>query len=407
MPTYNYEGRNADGKFVAGKRLSQSQDTLSSQLLKEGIIPVRITLSQKSSGLMDQFRRLFKGNKVSVDELGLFARQMHTLATTGVPINSSLRQLAQNARTPQMAEALYGIVEDVESGQDMASAMGNYPKIFTPIMISMVNVGQSAGRLDEAFLRLNQYLELEGAALKRVGAALRYPMLISITLISAIVIINVFVVPTFAKVFTQANIELPLVTRYLIHISNFFTQYWIMLAILVTLFIGWLLYYLRTPDGKYNWSKFQLKIPGVGRIIRRIILLRFTQSFSITINSGIPLMQGMTLVAESLNNAYAYKEITDMRDLIEHGQSITQAAAATALFTPLELQMMSVSEETGQLAQMLSEIAAYYRREVDYDLKRLSDIIEPLLIVILSGVVLFLALAVYLPIWSMVKLVHQ
>jgi MSHA biogenesis protein MshG len=271
-------------------------------------------------------------------------------------------------------------------------------------MISIVRVGQSSGHLAESFLRINQFLELEGGAIKNVKAAMRYPMFVFIAMVAAMVMINVFVIPSFARVFAQAHVELPVLTRFLMAFSGGFSQHWLLLLLTLLAMVGGFHYYINTPQGRYRWDGLLLRIPFVGIMLKRIILLRFAQSFAITINAGIPLIEGMDLIAQSVNNAYAAKRITLMREAIERGNNLAQAAAVTNLFTPMELQIMSISEATGELGPMLEQIAAFYRREVDYDLKRLSDVVEPILIVILSGMILVLAFAVYLPIWNMAKL---
>lgn len=407
MPTFVYQGRNPEGLLVKGRRLAQSADNLSLQLLKEGIIPVSISETRERFNLIQFLRERLQGSTISTEELSMFARQMHTLVKTGVPITAALRQLSENARTVRMSNALYGIVESLESGQDLATSMQAYPHIFTPIMVNMIRVGQGGGHLDEAFLRLNQYLELESVALKKAKTAFRYPMLIMIMLFVAVIFINIFVVPTFSKVFIEGGIELPQSTKILIGFSNIFVNYW-WLALLILAGIVFAIYkYLSKSEGRYKWHRFMLKIPIVGTILRRIILLRFAQSFAIVIYSGIPLVEGVRLVGQSINNDYAKQEILSMEEALQHGKTITQAAAATSLFTPLELQMLAVSEETGELAQMLDQVANFYRREVEYDLKRLNDLIEPILIIVLSLVVLGMAFSVYLPIWNMVKLVHH
>jgi len=407
MPTFEYYGRNNEGQSIKGRRLAQSADNLSMQLLKEGITPINILVTGEKLNLLESIKEWFQRRQVDLEELGMFSRQMHTLTKTGVPITTAFRQLSENARTLQMTTALNGIVEALESGKDLANAMQEYPTLFTPIMISMIRVGQNSGHLDEAFLRLNQYLDLEATTMKRTKTVFRYPMFIFFSVISAIILVNIFVIPTFANIFKQANVELPVLTQILIGMSGFFIDYWIYLLIATVALIGWIYHYLKTPQGKYNWDKQVLRLPVIGMILRRIILLRFAQSFSVIINSGIPMIEGIGLVAATLGNTYAVKEVLTIQDSIQHGKSLTQAIAAAHLFTSLELQTMAVSEETGELANMLDQIAIYYQREVDYDLKRLNDVIEPVLIIALSIVVLMLAFAVYLPIWNMVKLVHN
>lgn len=405
MPTFGYKGRDRAGKAVSGTRLAQSADNLGIQLLKEGITPIQITLKIKRMRYLEIIKDWLSGQSVSLDELSMFARQMHTLCKTGVPITIAIKQLAENARTSLMIQALHGIVENLEAGQDLASAMQRYP-IFSPLMITMVRVGQNSGRLDETFLQLNQYLELESSAMKQVSESLRYPSLIFLVIITGMILINIFVIPTFAEVYQRANVPLPLVTIILINISGFFNHYWLYLLVIISLMVTAVYYYLKTAEGKYLWHKYQLKIPVIGIILKRIVLLRFAQTFAVIVNSGVSLMEGLSLVAQATNNAYAYREIMDMQEAIQRGNSLTQAAQTSDLFTPLELQMLAVSEETGELGPMLEQIAIFYRREVDYDLRQLSSIIEPILLILLSLIILTLAFAVYLPIWNMVKLVR-
>jgi MSHA biogenesis protein MshG len=282
--------------------------------------------------------------------------------------------------------------------------MQHFPEVFTPFIVSMVNVGQSGGRLAEAFLQINQYLELESNAVKKAKIALRYPLFVVIAIFAAIIVINIFVIPSFATVFAASNVPLPWATRVLIKSSLFMVKYWLYLLIGIFILLGLFFQYIHSIKGKLRWDQLLLKMPIIGRILKRIVLLRFAQSFSIVITSGIPLIQGIELVAKSINNTYAREKILSMREAIERGNNLTQAATGTGLFTALELQMLGVSEQTGELGEMLDQIAGFYKREVDYDLQRISDFIEPVLIIALSGMILLLAFAVYLPIWNMIKL---
>lgn len=402
MPIFNYKGRSNDGKLVAGTRTAQSADSLSLLLMREGITPITIISSEETKSLWQRLNDKFE-EPVTRDEIGVFSRQMYSLCKTGIPVADALRNIAGNVRNKMMKKGLFALVENIEGGKDLASSMQSHPKIFTPLMISMVRVGQSSGHLAEAFLRINQYIEQEGSAVKNVKAALRYPIFVVIAMIAATVLINIFVIPAFTNVFTQAKISLPPVTLFFVSFSNFLIQHWVAILVSVTIISGSFLRYIHTPAGKYKLDKFILKIPFFGKTLRQIVLLRFSQAFAIIIQSGIPLIEGIELVSQSVNNEYARQQILNMRTAIEHGNNLTQAAAASNLFTPMEMQMLSVSEETGELGSMLEQMSAFYSREVDYDLKRLGDVIEPVLIILLSGLVLVLAFAVYLPIWNMAK----
>lgn len=406
MPTFEFQGRDASGKPVSGLRLASTVNNISAQLVKEGIIPVQIKLIQEENITWKAVLDFFHGGRIPTDEMGIFARQMYTLCKAGVPISLAIKRLAETARSARMTAALNGIAESLESGLDLAASMQRYPRIFTPVMISMIRVGQSSGRLDEAFLHLNQYIELEGSAVKRLATATRYPLLILIAMVVAVFVVNTFVIPTFAKVYENAHIPLPLLTVVLINISNFTTQYWVYFTLGLSLSFAWGFHYLRTAEGKLKSDRLKLQLPIIGSIFKRIILLRFTQVFAIVTKAGVPLLEGITLVAQAVNNSHAQQEVLGMKEAILRGKSLTQAALAVDFFTPLEIQMLTVSEETGELGEMLEQMSSFYEREVDYDLKRLNDFIEPFLIVCLSGVILMLAFAVYLPIWDLIKLAH-
>jgi MSHA biogenesis protein MshG len=406
MPMFLFQGRNLDGEYVTGKRLAQSTDSLAEQLSKEGVIPLKITIEVVETGLWATIKEKLPGQKVSLEQLSMFTKQMYTLYKSGVSLSLSLKQLAQTSHNAQLSKALFSVVESLEGGKDLASAMQLHPAVFTPLMISMVRIGQNSGHLDEAFLDLHQYLELENSSSKQIKTVLRYPMLVLFALFFATIIVMTFVIPTFAKVFSQAHIEMPAITQLLINASLFITKAWGYLLFILFLIIGGVHYYLKTPTGQYKWSRFQLHLPLVGTILRRIILLRFAQSFAVVVKSGIPLVDGLGLVSQAIQNKYAQQQIQTMQVEIQHGKTLTQAAVFVTLFTPLELQMLAVSEETGELSGILDHLAGYYQREIEYSLKRLSDIMEPILILGVAILVLGLALAVYLPIWNLIKLVH-
>lgn len=406
MPTFQFQGRNMEGKAISGKRLALSANNLSEQLIKEGIVPININLEQENLSVVDKIKSSFLTKSALIQELTMFSRQMHVLAKTGVPITDAIRELAQSSHNQQFAYALHGIVERLEAGMDLAGAMQQYESIFTPLMISIIRVGQDSGRLDEAFLNINEYLELEGGAIKKLSASLRYPTFVLIAIVAAIVLMNIFVLPTFAKIFAQANIELPKVTLFLLAMSRFFTHYWYILLISIVAIVIAIHLALKQQRYRLIWDGFKFKIPVLGHILRRIVLLRFAQTFAVTLHSEIPIDDGLKLSAKALGNAYASEEVMKVREKIQHGNSFVQAAKTSDLFTPLELQMLAVSDKTGELQSILEQLVIFYQREVNYDIKRITDLVEPLLIIMLAGMIAVLAFAVYLPIWNMVKVVH-
>lgn len=403
---FKYAGRDHQGNLISGERAAESTDGLCNALFKEGITPIQINLYEEKKSSLFKFKKIFEKKSITNAELALFTRQMYTLNKAGVPISSAMKHLSTTSHSLRMKEVLLGISQKLEGGQNLAAAMEQYPDIFSPLIIAMVKIGQNTGQLDNAFLRLTEYLELEGGTVKRIKTAIRYPIIVIISIIIGMIIINIFVVPAFGKIYMRSNIPLPFMTRVLISFSNFLIAYWVYLFVLLCILLLSLRYYLRSPQGKYAWDKFQLKMPIIGNLLQRMILLRFAETFTIVVNSGVPINEGLDLVSQSISNQFAREEILNMKNALQRGSSILQAATMCKLFTSLELQMLSISEQTGELGAMFHEIALYYQREVDYDLKHLTDLIEPILLGGVAIMVLFLALAVYMPIWSMVKLVH-
>lgn len=399
MATFFYKGRTNRGDSIEGNISAANADAVATQLFNSGITPIDISeQAEKSADI--KLSHLF-GERVGLDELVLFSRQMYTLMKAGVPITRSITSLAESSNNAALHKALLAIVEELESGRELSTAMAQYPKIFSTLYVSMIQVGENTGRLDEAFLQISEYLALDKETRDRIKAALRYPVIVLVAIAGAIAIINLFVIPAFAKVYSGLNAELPWATKILIATSNFMVANWpFLLAGLIMSIVG-ITMYVRTDDGRYKWHKYKLRIPVVGSIINRSLLARFSRSFAMATRAGVPLIQTMTVVARAVDNDFISERILQMRNGVERGDTLTRTAAATGLFTPLVIQMMSVGEETGAVDDLLQEVAEYYEREVDYDLKNLSAAIEPILIVAIGIMVFILALGVFLPMWDL------
>lgn len=407
MPQFHYKARNARGDLVTGQVEAGSADAVASQLFNSGITPVEISEVKQQHNVWEDFKRRLGASNPTLDDLILYCRQMYTLAKAGVPIIRGITGLAETSRNLVLAEALRQIRIELESGRELSTAMTRYPHIFTPLMVSMVRVGENTGQLDAAFLQLSQYLELERDTRNRVKMALRYPTFVLLAIGIAVAIINIFVIPAFAQVFRGMNLELPWQTRLLIGTSEFFVNWWQYLFIVLILLVLGLRYYVRTDEGHYRWDKLKLRLPVVGNIILRATLSRFSRSFAMSTRAGVPLIQALSVVAQAVDNEFIGERIRNMRNGIERGDSLTRTAAASAMFTPLVLQMMAVGEETGAVDDMMEEVAGFYEREVDYDLKNLSSAIEPILIIAIGIMVLILALGVFLPMWDLTQLARR
>lgn len=403
MAIFHYQGRGVRGDLVRGNIEATSADAVATQLFNSGITPIDIVPARPKSDVLTQLRRLTARKNPTLSDLILFSHQMHTLTKSGVPIIQALAGLAESTRNPAMAQALADITANLEAGRDLSSSMARHPQIFPSLIISLVQVGESTGRLDEVFLQISQYLELEKDTRDRIKAALRYPAIVISAIAIAIVIINMFVIPAFAKIFKSFRVELPFATRLLIGVSDFFVTFWPYLLAGLAIGIVALRSYVKTENGRYHWHKMKMRLPLVGDIIRRATLGRFARCFAMTSRTGVPLIQGLTVAAKALDNEFIAERVLSMRNGIERGESLTRTATLSGMFTPLVLQMLAVGEQTGAVDSLLLEVAEFYEREVDYDIKSLSAAVEPILMVAIGIMVLILALGIFLPMWELAR----
>jgi len=402
MPFFAYRGRNTHGEVVRGVLENSDSGAVADQLLNSGVSPIEITPTANPRGYAGgDWLSWLRSEKITLDDQLLFCRQMYALLKAGVPILKTLAVLQESATNIGFSKVLQDLRASLDSGRDLSTSMRRHPKVFLPFYVSMVRVGELTGALEEVFLRLFSHLEFEKQMKEQVAQALRYPAFVIVAMSVALVIVNLFVIPAFAKIFANFHAELPLMTRILLGFSNFMVQYWpAMLAAVVgssVMFRVW----IGTPAGRYSWDRMRLRIPIAGKIVLKATMGRFARSLSIALRSGVPIVQALSVVAQVVENTYIGQRIEQIRDGVERGESVVRTAVTTGVFTPVVLQMISVGEESGELDDLLREVADMYQREVEYELKTLASQIEPILIVLLGGLVLVLALGVFLPIWDL------
>ncbi len=401
MPTYRYEGRDTRGGRVQGLLESSSAQAVALALRERQITPTRIDEQAQQQDWLYALNQWFNDSPPSTEELILFCRQMYSLTKSGVAIVRALTTLSTSSNSPSLRKHLGEAVQQLQSGQSLTQALAQHPKIFSPLFINMVRVGENTGRLEEVFTELARHLDRERDTRKRIQQATRYPTFVIISLLVALGIINFFVIPAFAGVFAKMHAALPLPTRILIASSNFMLHDSWLIA-LVTITSGILIRrYIHTPIGQLKWDRLKLRIPLVGSIFERIMLSRFARTFAMMMRSGVPVIQTLNTISRAVGNEYIGTAIRSMAEQIERGDTITRTATNTGMFTPLVLQMLLVGEESGTLEDMLTEVADFYDEEVDYDLKQLTDRIEPILLLGVGAIVLILALGVFLPLWNL------
>ena len=412
MANYSYSARDASGSLVKGTLEAANQNAAAQAILSRQLIPVKIEEAKNKPAKKAKSSDKKAGSglnvelfvpKVTLADLVIFSRQMHSLMKAGIPILRAVKGLGETTSSKRMQAALEDVSDQLERGRNLSSAMNQHPEIFEQLYVSIVHVGENTGQLDMAFLQLAEYLEREQETRKQIKSATRYPMFVLLAIIAALVIMNIFVIPTFKGMFDKLGADLPPLTQFLLSMSDFFIHKWQFLIAGIVGGVFLLKRYLNTKDGQYRWDRYKLRLPAVGDILERSLLSRFCRSFSMMLKAGVPLTHALNLTADAVANAYVSSRIVGMRQNIERGESLARVAQSSGLFTPLVMQMVNVGEETGRIDELLEEVADYYEREVDYDLKSLTSKIEPILISIVSAMVLVLALGIFTPMWDMMN----
>jgi len=406
MADFYYKGRSSSGEPENGRLAGKSPEAIADRLLQIGVIPVDITAAAEHTGVtVEEFWRRMGGGLPTTKDLGMFCRQMHVITRTGLPLLRGLSGLAETTHNEVLRAALLDVMAGLESGRGLAHSMSEHPKIFPSLFTSIIEMGETTGTLDTAFLRMYEYLNMEQEIRDRVSAATRYPMTVIGAIGVALGVITVFVIPNFAPLFKKLGDDLPMATRIIVGTSTFVREHWGIVLLIIGATWAAIKTWLKTEQGRFLWDRMKLRLPVVGIIVRNAALSRITRSLTISLQAGLPMNETLQTVSKSIGNAYLTVKMTMLSDGIERGESLWKTAHSTGLFTPLVLQMIALGEETGSLPELLNEVAEHYKREVDYDLDNLSAAIEPILMVAVGGMVLILALGIFLPMWDMVKLV--
>ena len=399
MAVFSYKGRAEKGQLKHGTIEASSENNAADLLLRQGVIPLNIRevkATAKPFDLMSLFQ-----SQLPLEVLVIFCRQLYSLTKAGVPLLRAFNGLSQSTVHPLLKETLATVTKDLTNGRALSASMKQHPRVFSRLFISMIHVGENTGRLDEILLQLANYYEQEMKTRRQISSAMRYPTFVMMSIVIAMGILNTKVIPQFASMFSRFGVELPLPTRILIATSNFFVHYW--LAMVISAIATWFAIRLwrNTEKGKEKWDNWRLRVPITGSIVNRAQMARFSRTFALMLRAGVPLNSAIQMSAESLENAFLENRLNEMKKGIEGGSSIAHMARQAGVFTPLVLQMIAVGEETGQVDDLLLEAADFYDREVEYDLQNLTAKIEPIMLVVVAGIVLMLALGIFLPMWGM------
>lgn len=422
MAMYQYKGRDRAGSLVTGNVEAVSADAVATELFGRAVTPIdirEIKITRKAANdkgggaekppqrkpalpsAAKQINIVLFAKKVDINELIIFSRQMYSLTKAGLPLDRALAGLQASMKNPRFRSILADVSKGLESGLNLSSSLGRHPKLFSPLFLSLVNVGESTGQLDLAFREVSKYLELEKQTKKQLKSATRYPTFVLATIAVALGVITYFVIPAFSETFERLGAQLPLETRILMGISDFVVAYWHLIIASIIGTVVTLRSWVNSEIGRHTWDQIKMRIPLIGGIFERIALGRFARTFGMVMGAGVPIVQGLAVVAGAVGNKYIGNRVLKMRDGISRGESLYNTAVQSHMFSPLVLQMISVGEESGTIDELMAEVADFYETETEYDLKKLGDAIEPILIMFIAGIVLVLALGVFLPIWDL------
>lgn len=401
MASYKYSGRTSRGEPVTGVIDAESPESLANHLFERGITPIDIKAAVVSQDVVQDVWHRLGGGRPGITDMILFSRQMYSITKAGIPLLKGIGGLASSTPNLVLRDTLRKIVEHLQAGRDLATAISKHPDVFSSFYVSIIRVGEGTGTLPVAFQRMYEYLGMEKRIKDKLKAAMRYPVTVMVAIAIALTVITMFVLPKFAPIFSSLGDNLPWSTRVLLGVSDFFVSQWHLAAgAALVAFVGFRLF-LGRPDGRYRYDKWRLRMPVVGSIAMKAAMARICRSFALTMDSGVPAVQGLNLIAKASGNEYMTEGVLALRNGVERGESLARAAQSLDLFTPIALQMVQIGEETGELSELLTEVADFYEREVDYELDNISHAIEPLLILAVGAMVLILALGVFLPLWDM------
>ncbi len=403
MPVYQYRARDKAGGLFTGEIEAGSFDAVAAQIDQLGYIPVQI--DEKKADILAGAREYLDSilNGVSLDDQIIFTRQLSTLVAAGMPFITSFDALADQTENKRLKEIILQVRNDVESGSSISDAFAKHPAVFNELYVNMVRAGEVGGVLDEMLDRLARLSEHEAETRARISAATRYPIIVILALCAAIVVLMTFVVPKFAAMYANFQADLPLPTRMMIGGNHIFVNYWYLLLIGVILMAVGIKKYINSSGGRVRWDRFKLRMPVFGKIFLKSALSRYARVFAALNRSGLPILQTLEVTSKTVNNVIIEKVITGIRDNARQGRGLVQPMKASGIFPPVVVNMVAIGEETGQLDEMLTKVSEYYDRDVDYSLRNLSTSLEPLLLVLIGSVILFMALAIFMPWWNLIN----
>jgi len=407
MSTYHYKALNETGNQLSGTLDAESIQNANAILLSRGLMPseVRELKADRKENIFNLIKSITLG--VKSGELILFTKQFRSMLNAGVPILRIMQVLEAQTENKVLQEAVSGIIVDIRQGATISDSFEKHPKIFSPLYCSMIRAGEVSGNVSSVLDRLIYIIEHESKIKADIRSALQYPLIVVIALGIAFIVLLTMVIPQFVTIFSKAGLELPLPTKIAMYMYSILKNYWYLVVAALVIVIVSSVQYFKTSAGKLLRDSTMLAIPILGPLFQKAAMSRFASIFAILQTSGVPVMQSLTILSDTIGNAAIARSFEHVREKIQEGAGISTPLKTAKYFTPMVIDMIAIGEESGNLDEMLREISKHYDDEVEYAVKALSDAIGPILIVALAAVVGFFALAIFLPMWDMTKIVTK
>jgi len=401
MANFKYKIRDKHGRASTGTIEGESKESVASHFKQMGYMPILI--EEQAPGIRNfyPFQRFF--NRVSQEELIVFTRQLMTLQGAGVAILVSLGSITEQIANPYFKRIIEEIINDIESGKSFSDAISRFPSVFSNIYINMIRSGEAAGILDDVLDKLASLLEHEQDIKMKVKQAIRYPMLVMVTLSIAFPVLVLFIIPKFSALFARFNTELPLPTKILINLHFVLSHYWYLIILAIAVAVIVFRKFIQTLSGRYAWDSVKLKAPVFGQLLSKISLSRFSRMTALLSSSGIPILNTLEIVKGCVGNMVIADSIDNIIEGIGQGKGIAEPMKLSGLFPGIVVQMVKIGEETGKMNELLLKVSDYYDSQVDYTVKNLTVLIEPILIFVLGLMVLTMALGIFMPMWNLIS----
>jgi len=404
MPsTFAYKVRDRGGRLVSGTLEAENQTVVASKLREMGFAPVAIQEEKQSVG-KKEIRLPWKSG-VKAKDLAVFSRQFATMINSGLSLLRALNILADQTENKKLAQVIADVRAEVEKGSSLSAALGKHPKVFTKLYVSMVKAGEIGGVLDSVLLRLAETIENQVALRQKIKSAMTYPVVVFCLVLLILAAMLIFVVPMFKNLYKDLGGTLPAPTRLLIGASDLVKHLWFVIAPMAGGGVYALKRWVATDKGRAVWDALKLRAPVFGGLVHKTALSRFTRTLSVLLKSGVPILQSLEIVKDTVGNAVVSTAIVDVQSSVKEGESIAKPLERHAVFPPMVVQMIAVGEETGALDTMLSKVADFYDQEIEATVEALTSLIEPILIAVMGGVVGSMVVALYMPMFNIINLI--